>query len=137
LFLTVSLTGTGPGSTRGKVAVAYASTPGAWASLGQTTFTEGSSASVLDGPGLAGAVEKAVSSAFVTVKPARRSNRQTTLRMQSRRPFSLANTVVRPGESAGSASVPLKALGIGPARVGHAMIEAATATVERVELNGL
>ena len=60
------------------------------------------SASVLDGPGLARALDHAVASAFVTVKPARRGSRSTTLKVENRLPFTLANVMIKAGGSSGS-----------------------------------
>ena len=136
LFLTISLAPGRPGETRGHVAVRYTEGEG-WQALGQTTFAEGSSTDLMDGQALARAVDRAVGPAFVAVKPARRSVGNTTLKVENRLPFTLGAVVLKAGDSAGAPSVRLDGLGIGPARDGLAPIQAAGATVERVELNGL
>jgi hypothetical protein len=137
LSLTIFLTNGRVGETSGRVLVRQATGGGGWTLLGQTTFAEGSSISVLDGASLARAVDRAVGSAFVSVKPARRSVGSTTLKIENHLPFTLSRVVVKTGQSAGAPSVALEALGIGPARSGLAPIQAAGGTVERVVLNGL
>jgi hypothetical protein len=97
-----------------------------------------SSISVVDGATLASAVDRAISGAFVSVKPARRTVGSTTLKVENRLPFTISNLVVRAGNSYGDPPVPFEAVGVGPARSAMLPIQAATATlVEHVELNGL
>src|SRR6185312_10345760 len=52
LFLNVALTGSRTGETQGRVALSRAVAADRWAPLGKTTFTDGSSIQVLDGPAL-------------------------------------------------------------------------------------
>jgi hypothetical protein len=136
LALTIVLANGRAGETKGKVLVRQ-NVDGGWLPLGQTTFAEGSVISVLDGPSLARAVDRAVAQAFVSVKPTRRSVGSTTLKIENHLPFTVSQVVVRAGQSAGAPSVPLPGLGIGPARSALAPIKASSATVERIELNGL
>ena len=83
-------------------------------------------------------IDRAVASAFVTVKPARRTLGSTTLKVENRLPFTVVNLVVKAGTSLGSPSVTFEGVGAGPARSVLLPIQAATAsTVEHVELNGL
>ena len=101
-------------------------------------FRENSSISVIDGATLARVIDRAVSGAFVSVKPARKAVGSTTLKVENRLPFTVSNLVVRAGNSAGAPSVPFEAVGVGPARSALLPIQAASASlVEHVELNGL
>jgi hypothetical protein len=136
LHLNITLTGSREGETKGRVSVRHA-TSGGWLPLGQATFSEGTAAADLHGSELARTVDHAVAAAFVTAKPFRRSAGSTTMKIENRLPFTLSSVVVKAGTSAGAPTVPLKALGIGPARTGLAPLQAATGTVESVELNGL
>ncbi len=137
LFLNVTLTSGQTGETQGRLNVTHAAAPGQWTPLGKTSFTEGSSASVLDGRGLAKALDHAVAAAFVSVKPAKRVVGSTYLKIENRLPFTLANVVVKAGNSSGAPTVPFKRLGVGPGRSALTPIQAPGAVVERVELNGL
>jgi hypothetical protein len=139
LWLHVILTETRSGETRGRIVVSSCATePGGWLPLGKLAFRESSSASVLDGDGLGRAMDRAVSAAFVTVKPVRRTLDSTTLKVENRLPFTVSRFVVRAGNSAGAPSVPFQGAGIGPGRSALVPIQAATASlVEHVELNGL
>jgi hypothetical protein len=138
LLLEITLTGVRPGQTEGRVAVGQTSTlDGGWTPLGRPEFTAGSAPTILDGPELARTVERAVASTFVTVKPAHRSVGRTTLRIENRLPFTVTNVVVKAGRSSGSPTVTFEGLGIGPRRAALAPIQAAGATVELVEFNGL
>jgi hypothetical protein len=138
LFLNVVLTDAKVGETRGVVVVSSCSAGEAWAPLGKVSFRDNSSVSVLDGTTLSKVVDRSVASAFVTVKPARRTPGTTTLKVENRLPFTVSNLVVRAGSSSGSPSVPFTGVGVGPARSALLPIQAATASlVEHVELNGL
>lgn len=137
LFVRISVTDSQIGETRGRIAVSSCSMSGQWMPLGKTVFQDGSSLAVLDGDALSRAVDRALASAFVSVKPARRTVGSTTLKVDNRLPFTLTNVVVKAGTSAGAPSVPIEAIGVGPARSTLLPIQAATATIERVELNGL
>jgi hypothetical protein len=138
LHLIVVLTGNQAGATRGRVTVTRAHLgEGAWEPLGKTAFTEGSSLSVLDGAALARVLDHAMAAAFVSVKPLKKGPASTTLRIDNRLPFTLANVVVKAGDSAGAPLVPLQGLGVGPGRGTTAVVQAPLARIERVEINGL
>ena len=77
-----------------------------------------------------------IASAFVTVKPARATIGSTTVKVENHLPFTLATVQVKAGSSAG-ADCAVPGVGVGPARSALLPIQAATATIERVELNGL
>jgi hypothetical protein len=138
LAIRVILTGSKPGETRGRIVVNSCSQADAWSPLGSVALRENSSLSVVDGATMARAIDRAVSGAFVTVKPAHRSVGSTTLKVENRLPFTVSGLVVRAGTSYGAPSVPFEAVGVGPARSASLPIQAATASlVEHVELNGL
>jgi hypothetical protein len=137
LFLNVTLTASQAGETRGRVVVSRASQQDGWQPLGKTSFTEGSTVTVLDGPGLARALDHAMATAFVSVKVARKGASSTLLKVENRLPFTLANVSIKAGPSSGAPAEPFKALGIGPARTGQVSIQAAGGTIDRIELNGL
>jgi hypothetical protein len=136
VLMNVVLTGAQTGETRGRVVLGQADA-GSWAPLGKASFTEASSVSVLDGAGLARALDRAVASAYVSVKTVRRSPGVTTVKVENRLPFTLASVTLKAGNSAGAPTVPFRALGIAP---GHSItlpVEAPGATVDHVEFNGL
>ncbi len=138
LLLNIVLTDAKAGETRGAIVVNSCASGEAWLPLGKVSFRDNSSVSVLDGATLIKVVDRAVSSAFVTVKPARRTAGSTTLKVENRLPFTVSNLVVKAGSSSGSPSVPFAGVGVGPARSALLPIQAATASlVEHVELNGL
>jgi hypothetical protein len=138
LALKVILTESKTGETRGRIIVSSCLEANKWLPLGKVAFHENSSISVLDGTTLARAIDRAISAAFVTVKPIRRSVSSTTLKVENRLPFTVSHLVVRAGTSSGAPSVPFLAVGIGPARSARVPIQAANASlVEHVELNGL
>jgi hypothetical protein len=138
LFLNVVLTDAKAGETKGTVVVSSCSTGNSWLPLGKVGFRENSTVSVLDGATLSKVVDRAVASAFVTVKPAKRTLGSTTLKVENRLPFTISNLVVKAGSSSGSPSVPFTGVGVGPARSALLPLQAATASlVEHVELNGL
>jgi hypothetical protein len=138
LFLKLILTDAKVGETRGRIVVSACSGLESWAPLGKVGFRDTSSISVLDGETLAKAIDRAIASAFVSVKPARRTLGSTTLKVENRLPFTVTNLVVKAGTSPGSPSVPFQGVGVGPARAALLPIQAATATlVEHIELNGL
>ena len=138
LLLRVVLTDSRAGETRGMVVVNSCAAGEAWVPLGKVPFRNTSAISVLDGATLCDVVDRSVASAFVTVKPARRTLGSTTLKVENRLPFTVSNLVVKAGTSAGSPSVPFTGVGVGPARSALLPIQAATASlVEHVELNGL
>jgi len=137
LFIKVVLTDSKIGETRGRIMVSYASAAGQWAPLGKAKLQDTSSVSVLDGKAMSRIIDRAIASAFVAVRPARRSVGSTTLKVDNHLPFTLAAVAVKAGNSAGAPTVPFHGLGVGPARSALLPIQAATATIERVELNGL
>jgi len=137
LLVSVSLTGSQKGETRGRVNVSQMTLAGSWTPLGKLSFVDGSTVSVLDGPGLAKALDSAIASTFVTVKPARRAVGSTTLRVGNHQPFTLANVILKAGNSSGAAPVSFNGLGVGPGRSALAPIQAPSGVVERIELNGL
>jgi hypothetical protein len=140
LHLGVTLVSTQSGETRGRVVVQVASGLGEandWATLGQIGFKEASAVSDLDTASLARVLDHSVGSAFVTAKVARRSTGSTTLRIENRLPFTIANLTIKAGASSGAPLVTLSGLGVGPGRSGQATIPAANGSVDRVELNGL
>ncbi len=138
LYLRVILTDSKTGETSGRILASSCSEQNAWLPLGKAAFRDPSSVSVLDGAGLAKAIDRAVASAFVTVKPARRSVGSTTLRVENRLPFTVTGLTVKAGTSSGSPTVPFQGVGVGPNRWVLLPIQAATASlVERVEANGL
>jgi len=137
LFVNVVLTDIKIGETRGRIAVSYCSQADQWSALGKANFQDTSSVAVLDGDALAKGLDRAIASAFVSVKPARRQVGSTTLKLENHLPFTLASVQVKAGNSAGAPTVPIQAIGVGPARSALLPIQAATATIERVELNGL
>jgi hypothetical protein len=138
LYLRVVLNYAKTGDTRGRVLVSACSSPEAWEPLGNVSFRDNSSISVLDGATLAKVIDRAVASSFVKVAPARRTLGSTTLKVDNRLPFTVTNLIVKAGNSSGSPSVPFEAVGVGPGRSILLPIQAATASlVEHVELNGL
>jgi hypothetical protein len=137
LFIKVMLTDSKIGETRGRIVASYCSQPDQWVPLGKANFQDNSSLAVLDGDTLARSLDRAIASAFVSVKPARRQVGSTTLKVENHLPFTLASIQVRAGTSAGAPTVPMAGIGVGPARSALLPIQAATATIERVELNGL
>ncbi len=150
LHLLVDLSESKAGETVGKVRVHHHSglsavvgsdptsrTGSDWNPLGQAGFRDASAPTTLKGIDLARALDKAVSAALVSARPARKSIGDTTIRIENRLPFSLASVTLRAGTSSGAPPVTFRGLGIGPARTGTAVLEAPNGTVERVELNGL
>jgi hypothetical protein len=138
LAIRVVLTGAKPGETRGRIVVNACSVADGWGPLGSTALRENSSISVVDGELMARAIDRAVSGAFVSVKPAHRSVGSTSLKIENRLPFTISGAIVRAGSSSGSPSVPFEAIGVGPGRAAQVPIQAASASlVEHVQLNGL
>jgi len=137
LFLKVVLTDDKSGETRGRIVASYSSAGDQWAPLGKARFQDPRSVDALDAKAMSQIIDRALGAAFVTIKPARRSVGSTTLKIDNHLPFTLATVVVKAGNSAGAPPVPFHGLGVGPARSMLLPIQAATATIERVELNGL
>jgi hypothetical protein len=140
LHLGIRLTSGAQGETRGRIVVQAAHGFGDandWTTLGQVNFKEPSTLAALDGPSLAEVVDRTVGSTFVTARIARKSSSSTTLRIENRLPFTVANLTVKAGGSAGSPILSLSGLGVGPGRSGLVTIPAASGTVDKVELNVL
>ena len=137
LFINVVLTDGLAGETRGRIMVSYSSAADLWVPLGKSRFQETSSVDALDGKTMSQILDHAIGAAFVTIKPARRAVGSTTLKVDNHLPFTLANVAVKAGNSAGSPTVLYQGLGVGPARSALLPIQAASATIERIELNGL
>ena len=137
LLMNVVLSATPSGETRGRILVSQTDASGQWVPLGKTTFVEYSGLSVLDGNGLASDVDRAVASQFVTIKVAKKSSNLTTFRVDNRLPFTLSNLTLKAGNSSGAPAVSFPGVGIAPARAGVVPVQAASATVDRVDLNGL
>jgi hypothetical protein len=138
MFVKVILTDTSKTETRGAIVVSSCSTAAEWLPLGKVSFRDNSAVTVLDGTALTKALDRAIAGAFVTVKPARRTLGNTTLKVENRLPFTITNLVVRAGTSSGAPPVSFECVGVGPARSALLPLQAATASlVEHVELNGL
>ena len=140
LHLGITLLSNQAGETRGRVVVQAANGLGEandWSTLGQVGFKEASAVSALDGASLARVLDRTVGPAFVSAKVARRSAGSTTLKIENRLPFTVANLTVKAGGSSGAPLLTLSGLGVGPGRSGLATIPAANGSVDRVELNGL
>src|SRR5437764_14617212 len=95
VLLNVVLVASQAGETKGRVLLSQADRSGRWVPLGKTTFADGSAASVLDGAGLARAVDRAVASAYVTVRTAKKASGVTTFKVENRLPFTLAKGTLR------------------------------------------
>ncbi len=110
---------------------------GVWNLFGRFGWKDVNTLESFNADKLAGAVDRAIASAFVAAKPSKRSQTSTTLRIENRLPFTLAGIVVRTGDSAGDPRVSFEGVGIGPGRATPISIEAAGGKVDRVILNGL
>ncbi len=137
LFVRVQLVEGKNREVRGRILASYSTTADRWMPLGKASLLDTPPAEALDGKSLLELVDHAMASAFVTVKPARRSVGSTTLKVDNRLPFTLVDVTVKAGNSTGAPPVRFPGLGIGPARSALAPIQAVTATIDRVTLNGL
>lgn len=137
LYVRLVLTESKVGETRGRILVSVCTADDRWVPLGKAAFHDTSSLAVLDGGALSRSLDRALASAFVTVKPAHRSVGSTTLKVENHLPFTLRSVAVKAGGSAGAPTVPFDSVGVGPARSALLPIQAASAVIERVELNGL
>jgi hypothetical protein len=140
MHVILNLTDSKVGETSGKLTVRHATGSGAnaqWAFLGQANVRELSTVSVIKGIDIARSLDRAIATEFVSVKPARKSVGSTAMRIENHLPFSLASVTLKSGGSAGTPALTFTGLGIGPIRSGVANVQAATATIERIELNGL
>ncbi len=121
------------GGRSGGVTVRYAPPGGPWRRLAPIGDRSEVAAPDPDGPDSAEALDRALASAFVSVRPARHVPGLTWLRVENRLPWTLDRLVVE----ANGAPVQFGPLGIGPGRQGSAPIQAPRALVGRVVLNGL
>lgn len=137
VLLNVVLTASDSGDTRGRIVLSQADAAGGWMPLGKTSFRDGAALAVLDGAGLARALDSAVASAFVSVKPAKKTSNLTTVRVENRLPFTLAGVSLKAGNSSGAPSIAFPGLGIGPNRSALVPVQAPGASVDRVDFNGL
>ncbi|QEH37115.1 hypothetical protein OJF2_57020 [Aquisphaera giovannonii] len=137
LLIDVALTDTRIGETKGRIAIGYRGGNDDWQPIGKSSFQDSSSLAVLDGETLARKLDQAIAGALVTVKPARKAVGSTLLKLDNRLPFTLSAITVKAGDSAGAPVVPYAAVGVGPGRSALLPIQAPSATIEHVELNGL
>ncbi|MDX2035689.1 MAG: hypothetical protein SFX72_03475 [Isosphaeraceae bacterium] len=138
LHLILEITDSKVGKTSAKLEVrGMLAAASNWTTLGRTTLEEAATLDVLPGADLARALDKTLAVNFVSVKPTKRTAGSTTFKVENRLPFTLAGVTLAAGNSAGAPSVTVSGVGIGPARSGTVSLPAATASVERVELNGL
>jgi hypothetical protein len=125
------------GHSRGLLTVSHAASTDSCTVLGKAAFDDASPWSAMDGTTVARLIERAVATTFVVVKPVRRNVGATILRVENHLPFTLAGLTLRAGSSADSPLVSWSSVRIGPGRVGYLPIQAATASVEHIMLNGL
>jgi hypothetical protein len=138
LHLVISLGESKAGETAAKVSVrGMLSNDGQWTNLGVTSIKDSSSVNVITGADLALALDRAIAKTFVSVKPAKKTIGSTSFKVENRLPFTISSVTLKTGNSPGAPSLTVSGVGIGPARTGIANVPAATASVERVELNGL
>jgi hypothetical protein len=137
MYVRVILTDSKIGETRGRIQISMCSAADQWVPLGKVAFQDSSSLAVLDGESLSRSLDRAIAGAFVTVKPAHRAVGTTTLKLENHLPFTLRSVSVKAGNSAGAPTVPFQAIGLGPARSALLPIQASSAVIDRVELNGL
>lgn len=137
LFLNVTLTNAANGQVRGRVQARGHSIQPGWFPLGNAAIADDTPAAQLDAASLAAIIDRAVSTSFVNVRATKRSAGSTSLRLENRLPFTIANVVLRTGRGEDAGRIAAEGLGIGPARTGITNVPAASAVVERIELNGL
>ncbi len=137
LYLKVSLDGSEKGEVRGRILASSCQQADNWTPLGKTGFVHEGSMEIFDGETLARLLDKTVSSAFVSIKTMKRLPNSTTFKVENRLPFTVAGLIVKTDASAGAPSVPFEGLGIGPVRSSLVQIQAASAIIDSVQLNGL
>ncbi len=137
LLLNVALMAGKNGETRGRVVLYEANFDGEWAAVGKTYFDDNATTAMLEGAGLARAIDHAVASSFVSVKVANKNGDTTTLVIQNRLPMTLTGLSLKSGDSAGAARFPFTALGLAPGRSAKLTVPAGSAIADHVELNGL
>lgn len=134
LFIDLNLQSTKPGKTLGRLNVAAADLVGGWNKIGGASFAADASIDDLSAETLSRAVDRAVSGACVNARFVRRSAGSTTFRIENRLPFSLSNVTFGTGRE--GANVTVSGVGVGPLRAAQAVVPAAKAAIDRVELNG-
>lgn len=137
LLVDLTFTDSKIGETRGKLAVSYLDASDRWTPLAKAPLIENSSLAVLDGESLSKALDRTLASALVTVRPSRRTSGSTSFRIDNHFPFTISNVTLKAGPSAGAPIVPFQAVGIGPGRSTILSVQAGSATIESIELNGL
>lgn len=136
LYLIVTLTSSNSTTTAGRVAVKGMSPSGQWVSGGTAKLSSAAPVSALDSPALAQAIERAVAREFIDVRPVKRVDGGTVVRVSNRLPFTLSTLVL---DAAGDPTSPVSfdSVGLGPQRSTEVKIQSTGATLDRVELNGL
>jgi hypothetical protein len=137
LYLDVVLTGDAEGQVQAHSVVKGRNAAGRWERIGSLDLGKTSEVADVKGFDLAADLDHALAAGFVRVSKVRSAHGSTTLKVSNRLPFSVENLVVLAGDSENAPSVTLEALGVGPNRSATAKIEAPSARVERVEVNGL
>lgn len=137
LYLDVILSGDADGHVQAHSAVKARNAAGRWDRVGSLDLGKTAEVDDVKGADLARNLDHALASGFVRVTPVRSANGSTTLKVRNRLPFSVENLVVLAGDSVDAPSVTLEALGVGPNQTATTKIEAPSARVDRVEVNGL
>lgn len=137
LFLVVTLRANTAGETRGQIRVGSGTQGKNWSGLGLTPITLTGELTTLDAADFARSIDRAVASAFVTAKVVRRANDRTVIRIENRLPLTVARAVLKTGTDKEAGRLTLDRVGLGPRQSTTETIQAASGTVERVELNGL
>jgi hypothetical protein len=137
VLIKVMLSEAKPDGITGRIFVSYSSVDGQWSPLGKSGFNDTRSIDLLDVKEISQIIDRELGQTFVSIKPARRVVGSTMIKVDNHLPFTLANVVVKAGVSAGSPSLLFQGVGVGPGRSSLLAIQAASATIERVEVNGL
>ena len=135
IVFNVALIGTKPGLTTARVTARSASAFGEWHPLAQFVAGWDASSDRLDGDEFATGLDRAIARQFVGVATARRSPGTTTFRITNRLPMTITNATLRVGKAGDL--VTKDALGVGPGRSVQTSVPAASAGIDRVEVNGL
>jgi hypothetical protein len=137
LYLDVFLTGNAEGKVQAHSVVKARNVAGRWERLGSLDLGKTSEVADVKGFDLAADLDHALATGFVRVSKVASANGSTTVWVRNRLPFSIEDLVVLAGASEDAPSVTLEALGVGPNQSATAKIEAPSARVDRVEVNGL
>lgn len=137
IYLDVVLTGDAEGQVRAHAVVQGRTALARWERVGSLDLGKTSEVADVKGFDLAADLDHCLATGFVRVSKVRSDHGSTTLKVTNRLPFSVENLVVLAGDSENAPSVTLEALGVGPHHSASAKIEAPSARVERVEVNGL